>query len=66
MASLQFAASQLHTTKPCELNDPSPRMHAVFENPPSPVDGLFHLSSEPGLGLRVSEGELAKRRVPIE
>jgi L-alanine-DL-glutamate epimerase-like enolase superfamily enzyme len=66
MASLHLAASQLHTTKPCELNDPSPRMHAVFENPPSPVDGLFHLSPEAGLGLRVAEAELAKRRVPIE
>ena len=40
MASLHVAASQLHMTKPCELNDPSPRMHAVFDNPPKPVDGL--------------------------
>src|SRR5439155_9120941 len=31
MASLHLAASQLHMTKPCELNDPSPRMRAVFE-----------------------------------
>ena len=66
MASLHLAASQLHTTKPCELNDPSPRMHGVFENPPAPVNGLFHLSPEAGLGLRVAEAELAKRRVPIE
>jgi len=65
MASLHLAASQLHTTKPCELNDPSPRMHAVFENPPTPIDGLFHLSLEPGLGLRVNDAELAKRRVPV-
>ena len=65
MASLHVAASQLHATKPCELNDPSPRMHAVFEAPPRPVDGLFHLPLEPGLGLKVDEGELAKRRVPI-
>jgi L-alanine-DL-glutamate epimerase-like enolase superfamily enzyme len=65
MASLHLAASQLHMTKPCELNDPSPRMHAVFENPPKPVDGLFHLPVEPGLGLTVNEAELAKRRVPI-
>jgi len=65
MASLHLAASQLHMTKPCELNDPSPRMHAVFENPPRPVDGLFHLPAEPGLGLTVNEAELAKRRVPI-
>jgi L-alanine-DL-glutamate epimerase-like enolase superfamily enzyme len=65
MASLHVAASQLHMTKPCELNDPSPRMHAVFDNPPKPVDGLFHLPAGPGLGLTVNEAELAKRRVPI-
>ncbi len=65
MASLHLAASQLHATKPCELNDPSPRMHAVFEDPPRPVDGLFHLPLEPGLGLKVNESELAKRRAPI-
>jgi L-alanine-DL-glutamate epimerase-like enolase superfamily enzyme len=38
----------------------------VVDNPPKPVDGLFHLSSEPGLGLRVNEAELARRRIPIE
>src|SRR3984893_4426298 len=65
MASRHVARSQLHTTKPCELNDPSPRMHAVFDNPPKPVDGLFHLPTEPGLGLTVNEAELAKRRVPV-
>ena len=65
MASLHVAASQLHMTKPCELNDPSPRMHAVFDNPPKPIDGLFHLPTEPGLGLTVNEAELAKCRVPI-
>jgi L-alanine-DL-glutamate epimerase-like enolase superfamily enzyme len=65
MANLHLAASQLHATKPCELNDPSARQHGVFENPPKPVDGLFHLHAEPGLGLRVSEAELTKRRMPI-
>jgi L-alanine-DL-glutamate epimerase-like enolase superfamily enzyme len=65
MASLHVAASQLHATKPCELNDPSPCQHAVFENPPKPVDGLFHIPTELGLGLRVNEAELARRRVPI-
>jgi len=65
MANLHTAASLLHMTKPCELNDPSPRQHAVFENPPRPFGGLFHLPVEPGLGLRVNEAELAKRRVPI-
>ena len=65
MARLHLAASQLQATKPCELNDPSPRQHAVFENLPKPVDGLFPLPAEPGLGLRINETELAKRRVPI-
>ncbi len=65
IANLHLAGSQLHATKPCELNDPSPRQHAVFENPPKPVDGLFHLPLEPGLGLRINEGELAKRRVAV-
>jgi L-alanine-DL-glutamate epimerase-like enolase superfamily enzyme len=65
MASLHLAASQLHVTKPCEWNDPSARTHAVFDNPPMPVDGLFHLPTEPGLGLAVNEAGLAKRRVPI-
>jgi len=65
MASLHLAASQLHLTKPCEWNDPSTRTHAVFANPPTPVDGLFHLPAEPGLGLRLNEAELAKRRVSI-
>ena len=65
MANLHLAASQLHATKPCELNDPSARQQSVFENPPKPVDGFFHLPAEPGLGLRVNEAELAKRRMPI-
>src|SRR5947208_594286 len=65
MASLHLAASQLHATKPCEWNDPSARQHAVFENPPKPTDGLFHLSAEPGLGLKLNEAELAKRRIPL-
>jgi L-alanine-DL-glutamate epimerase-like enolase superfamily enzyme len=65
MASLHVVASQLHLTKPCELNDPSPRMHAVFDNPPKPVDGLFHLPTGPGLGLIVNETELAKRRISV-
>jgi L-alanine-DL-glutamate epimerase-like enolase superfamily enzyme len=65
MASLHVAASQLHMTKPCEWNDPSTRTHAVFDNPPKPVDGLFHLPAGPGLGLTLNEAELARRRVPI-
>jgi len=64
-ASLHIAAAQMGATKPCEWNDPSNRTHAVFDNPPFPVDGLFRLSAEPGLGLRLNEDELAKRVVPI-
>lgn len=65
VANLHLAASQLQSTKPCEQNDPSPRQHAVFENPPRPVDGLFPLPSDPGLGLLLNEAELAKRCVPV-
>ena len=64
-ANLHLVASQLQATKPCELNDPSPRQHAVFENPPKPVEGLFHLPPEHGLGLRINEPELGRRRVPV-
>ncbi len=62
-ASLHVMASLLQNTKPAEWNDPSTRTHAVFENPPLPVQGLFHLSDAPGLGLRLNAAELAKRRV---
>ena len=55
-------ASLLHMTKPCEWNDATPRQHSVFENPPKPADGLFHLPTGPGLGLQINEAELAKRR----
>jgi L-alanine-DL-glutamate epimerase-like enolase superfamily enzyme len=65
MASLHLAAVQMGATKPCEWNDPSARTHAVLENPPVPTDGLFRLSSAPGLGLTVNEAELAKRVVPL-
>ena len=44
----------------------SPRMHAVFENPPVPIEGMFRLTLEPGLGLRSNEAELTRRRIPIE
>ncbi len=61
-ANLHVVASLLHNTKPAEWNDPSSRTHAVFENPPIPVGGLFHLSEAPGLGLRINQAELDKRR----
>ena len=62
-ANMHVVAAQLHATKPCELNDPSPRMHAVFVDPPMPKDGLFHLPDAPGLGLTLVESELAQRQV---
>jgi L-alanine-DL-glutamate epimerase-like enolase superfamily enzyme len=65
MANLHLVATQLHATKPCGLNDPSPRMHAVFSNPPRPVDGLFRLSTTPGLGLEINGAALAQRRVEL-
>jgi len=65
VANLHLAASLMGMTKPCEWNDPSLRTHAVFDNPPRPMDGLFRLSEAPGLGLVLNEAELAKRRVPL-
>ncbi len=64
-ANLHVVASLLQGTKPAEWNDPSARTHAVFANPPLPVDGLFHLPDGPGLGLVVNESALAARRVEI-
>lgn len=64
-ANLHVVASLLQGTKPAEWNDPSSRTHAVFENPPRPVNGLFHLPEGPGLGLVVNETELARRRVDV-
>jgi L-alanine-DL-glutamate epimerase-like enolase superfamily enzyme len=64
-ANMHVVAAQLQATKPIEWNDPSTRTHVVFQNPPKPVDGLFHLSDMPGLGLRLDEAELAKRRVEV-
>jgi L-alanine-DL-glutamate epimerase-like enolase superfamily enzyme len=65
MASLHIAATQLHASKPVELDDPSPRRHVVFTNPPKPIDGLFHLPTMPGLGLTIDEAALASRRIEI-
>ena len=61
-ANLHVVASLLQGTKPAEWNDPSSRTHPVFENPPIPIKGLFHLPEGPGLGLRINETELDKRR----
>src|SRR6201996_3419577 len=64
-ANLHVVASLQQGVKPAEWNDPSTRTHAVFDNPPIPIDGLFHLPSGPGLGLTVNENALAARRVEI-
>ncbi len=61
-ANLHIVASLLQNTKPAEWNDPSTRTHPLFENPPMPINGLFHLSEAPGLGLRINETELQRRR----
>ena len=64
MANLHVCAAQAQATKPCEWDDPSGRRHIVFDNPPKPKDGLFHLPVTPGLGLAFIEAELERRRVP--
>jgi L-alanine-DL-glutamate epimerase-like enolase superfamily enzyme len=65
MANLHVAASLLQGAKPAEWNDPSTRTHAAFENPPLPVEGLFHLPDSPGLGLRFDEAALSARRIDV-
>jgi L-alanine-DL-glutamate epimerase-like enolase superfamily enzyme len=55
LANLHVAATLAHATRPCELNDPSPRMHALFDAPPRAVDGLFHLPTAPGLGMAMRD-----------
>jgi L-alanine-DL-glutamate epimerase-like enolase superfamily enzyme len=62
MANLHVVTSLLQNTKPVEWNDPSSRTHPMFENPPLPVSGLFHLPDGPGLGLHVNDAEVEKRR----
>lgn len=65
LANMHVVAAQLHAVKPIELNDPSPRMHAVFAHPIVPQAGLFHLPTAPGLGLELIDAEVAKRRIEI-
>lgn len=66
MANLHVCAAQLQATKPCELDDPSTKRHAVFVNPPKPVGGLFHLPDAPGLGLELIDKEIDRLRVATE
>jgi L-alanine-DL-glutamate epimerase-like enolase superfamily enzyme len=63
LANLHVCAAQANATKPCELDDPSPRRHAIFSNAPKPVEGLFHLPTAPGLGIDLVEAEVARLRV---
>jgi L-alanine-DL-glutamate epimerase-like enolase superfamily enzyme len=60
-ANLHFAAAQLHGHYPCEYAEMSSKQDAVFTQPVGPVDGVFHLTAAPGLGLELVEGELQKR-----
>ena len=60
-ASLHFVAALPHAHYPCEYNEPSGVQHVVFTSPPRPEDGTFSLSDAPGLGLELSESELAAR-----
>src|SRR5579872_5480356 len=63
MANLHVCATLPHAIKPCEWDDPSARRHVIFDNPPKPTDGLFHLPNTPGLGLAFIEQELKRRQI---
>jgi L-alanine-DL-glutamate epimerase-like enolase superfamily enzyme len=65
MISLHVAACQLHSTKPCEWNDPTTRMHSIFDFVPMPSGGRFSLPDRPGLGMSFVEEELAARRIDV-
>jgi L-alanine-DL-glutamate epimerase-like enolase superfamily enzyme len=64
-ANMHVVAAQLHSIKPVELNDPSPRLHSVFAKPLRPQAGQFHLPITPGLGLELVESEVASRRKEV-
>ena len=49
-ANMHVVAAQLHATKPCELNDPSPRMHAVLSIHPCRRTGCSTCPTRPGWG----------------
>jgi L-alanine-DL-glutamate epimerase-like enolase superfamily enzyme len=64
VANLHVLATIMHFTKPAEFADGNAeRMAAGFHNPIKPEGGKFRLNAEPGLGLRVNDAELDKRRV---
>jgi L-alanine-DL-glutamate epimerase-like enolase superfamily enzyme len=62
VANLHVLATLMHNTKPAEFADPDTRMHVGFENAPVPDDGFFHVPDGPGLGLRVRDDEIDRRR----
>ena len=62
VANLHVLATLMHNTKPAEFADPDDRMHVAFDNPPIPEDGCFAVPDGPGLGLRVRDEEIDRRR----
>lgn len=60
-ANLHFVAALAFSHYPCEWNDPSGRQNVVFARPVFPADGLFSLSTAPGLGLEIVEERLTER-----
>ncbi len=62
LANLHVLSTIMHSTKPAEFADPDTRMHVGFENPPAPEGGCFTLPDGPGLGLRVNDEEIDRRR----
>jgi L-alanine-DL-glutamate epimerase-like enolase superfamily enzyme len=62
VANLHVLATLMHNTKPAEFADPDDRMHVAFENPPIPQDGWFTIPDGPGLGLRIRDDEIDRRR----
>ena len=62
VANLHVLATLMHNTKPAEFADPDDRMHPGFETFPTPEDGHFAVPDGPGLGLRVVDAEIDRRR----
>jgi L-alanine-DL-glutamate epimerase-like enolase superfamily enzyme len=62
VANLHVLATLMHNTKPAEFADPDDRMHVGFQNPAIPEGGHFTVPDGPGLGLRVRDDEIDRRR----
>lgn len=63
LANLHVVATQMHMTRPAEYADPSGRMDKGFLNPPRPINGIFELGDDPGLGITVDAQALEERRI---